>query len=350
MSLPDGERSQVILLGASKFADTEALPPVPEVLRNVSDLAAVFTDSAFGIVPAANCSHFVDDDRLPTLGRRLRAITSGAEDLLLVYYAGHGLKAGPRHELYLAMYETDPEDPDFGALKYETLRRIVVDSPATTKVIILDCCFSGAAFGGELAGPVESLLGQLEVKGCYVLTSAQADNVAVVLPGEEHTAFTGRLLSVLGEGVPSEVEFLTLDALYRAVHAQLTAVGLPTPLNRGSRTSQDLILARNRGFSGAVAEAGRRRFAQAEALAAQGQWSAALTILREAQAEQARVLGADHEDTWRTQHVLARNVAMLGAHAEAEALLTEIVECAPRASPTHAWAEADLADLTEARP
>ena len=39
--------------------------------------------------------------------RRLRQAARQAEDLLLVYYAGHGLTAGRRHELYLALRDTD---------------------------------------------------------------------------------------------------------------------------------------------------------------------------------------------------------------------------------------------------
>ncbi|WP_250030771.1 caspase family protein [Paractinoplanes maris] len=344
MSLPDGERSQVVLLGASKFADADALPPVPEVLRNVADLATAFTDGDFGIVPDANCTVLVDDDRLPSLGKRLRAVASKAEDLLLIYYAGHGLKAGPRHELYLAMYETDPEDPDFGSLKYETLRRIVLDSPARTKVVILDCCFSGAAFGGELAGPEESLLGQLKVEGCCLLTSAQADNVALVLPGEAHTAFTGQLLTVLLEGVCSELEFFTFDALYRAVRERLTARGLPTPLSRGSRTGNDLVLARNRGFSAAVAEGCRRRFRKAEAEAAEGRWSSALETLREVQAEQTRLLGSDHGDTLRTRRLAAHALGAMGDPREASFLLHEILEVEIRRVP-----EADDAEAMRTR-
>ncbi|MBM2618572.1 caspase family protein [Actinoplanes sp. LDG1-06] len=330
MSLPDGDRSQVILLGASRFAHAEALPAVPEVRLNVTDLAASFTDGTYGIVPPANCVSFVDDDSLPTLGRRLRAVAVQAKDLLLIYYAGHGLKAGPRHELYLAMYETDPEDPNFGALKYDVLREIVIRSPARVKVIILDCCFSGTALDGELSGAAESLVTQLNVEGCCLLTSSQADKVALVLPGERHTAFTERLLEVLSEGVPTEDEFLTFDAVYRAVEERLTARNLPTPIGRGSRTASSLFLARNRGSSAAVAAACRLRFDQAETLVGEGQWPAALEVLRSVEAEQTRLHGADHEETLRTRRLAAHAVGAAGDPREASHLLQDILELETR--------------------
>ncbi|MEU0966655.1 hypothetical protein ABZ357_15020 [Streptomyces sp. NPDC005917] len=42
---------------------------------------------------------------------------------------------------------------------------------------------------------------QLGVAGTYVLTSAQRDQVAVALSEEERTAFSGRLIRLLREGV-----------------------------------------------------------------------------------------------------------------------------------------------------
>ncbi|MFG2040901.1 tetratricopeptide repeat protein [Dactylosporangium sp. NPDC048998] len=326
MGVPDGERSRVVLLGASKYADAEALPEIPEILRNVADIAATLTDPQYGIVPPEHCTTILDETNLPRLGRRLRAVIEQASDLLLIYYAGHGLKAGPRHELYLAMYDTDPQEPDFGALKYETLRKLVLDSGAKSKVIILDCCFSGRALGNELAGATESLLGQLEIEGCCLLTSAQADNVALVLPGERHTAFTGRLLSLLGEGIPNDSEFITFDQLYHRLRDSLQRQSLPIPLSRGSRTVRDLVLHRNRAHRTAAVELTRLRRAEAVARATAGRWSQALDELRDILAEQLRVLGQEHEETLRTRQLVAHAIGATGDPREASYLLRELLE------------------------
>jgi hypothetical protein len=42
-------------------------------------------------------------------------------------------------------------------------------------MIILDCCFSGWAFGNTMADPATELIGQVEVNGSYVLASAHRD-------------------------------------------------------------------------------------------------------------------------------------------------------------------------------
>jgi hypothetical protein len=65
----------------------------------------------------------------------------------------------------------------------------------------LDCCFSGRAFGEPMADQASQLAGQVDVDGTYVLTSAHANEVALTLPGEDHTAFTDRLLRLLHAGV-----------------------------------------------------------------------------------------------------------------------------------------------------
>ena len=78
----------------------------------------------------------------PGLAVHLRSAASQAEDLLLVYFVGHGLVA-PRHDLYLGLPDSDLAEPEFNSLEYDKLRSAVLDSAAATKIIILDCCFSG---------------------------------------------------------------------------------------------------------------------------------------------------------------------------------------------------------------
>ena len=99
-----------------------------------------------------------------------------------------------------------------------------------------------------MADPVSEVLGQVEVDGTYVLTSAHRDQVALVVPGEDHTAFTGRLLRLLRDGVPGGSELLTIDDLYRQLLAKMQADGLPHPQKRGTDSAELLALARNRAY------------------------------------------------------------------------------------------------------
>jgi hypothetical protein len=137
MRLPDGQRSEVVLLGRSRYED-EKLPDLPAVSVSVRDLAARLIDPEFGLVPANHCTVLVEEGDIRLIGRRLRLAARQAEDLLLVYYAGHGLVGGRRHDLYLGLSDSEWDEPEFNSLEYDKLRSAVLDSPAATKVIVLD--------------------------------------------------------------------------------------------------------------------------------------------------------------------------------------------------------------------
>ncbi|MFQ3562267.1 tetratricopeptide repeat protein [Streptomyces gramineus] len=323
MSLPDPHRSRVVLIGASRYSDP-ALPDLPVVARTVTDLAALFTEPRYRLVPESHCTVLLDDGDLRTVGDRLRAAVAGAEDLLLVHYAGHGLVAGRRHTLYLALPDSRWEAPEFNSLEYDKLRDAVLDSPARTKVVVLDCCFSGRAVGDPLSGG-SGRIDRLEVAGTYVLTSAQRDQVALVLPGEEHTAFSGRLIRMLREGVVGGPELLTVDDLFRRLSAVMAAEGLPTPLNRGAGTAGSAVLGVNRAFGATAGPALRSRHAAAVERGRAGDWTGAAALLRDVVEEQTRILGAEHEDTLRGRQSHAHSIGGAGSPAEAAGLLRPLL-------------------------
>ncbi|MGP3924568.1 caspase family protein [Streptomyces sp. 8N616] len=257
MHLPDPRRSRALLIGASQYANAELfdLPVVPDTLY---DLTAALTDPKHGVISEEHCTVICDEGDVRQVGRVLRSTVEAAEDLLLVYYTGHGLVGGRRHELYLALTESEESAPAFNSLAYDNLRDAVLDSPASLKVIVLDCCFSGRAITGSLADASTTLLGQIEVDGSYVLTSAPRDKVALIVEGEKHTAFTGRLIRLLNEGIIGGPELLTIGDVYRYLLASMKAECLPVPQSLGTKTAELLVLGRNRAFGASPAPEPRR--------------------------------------------------------------------------------------------
>jgi tRNA A-37 threonylcarbamoyl transferase component Bud32 len=245
--LPDRQRSRAVLIGTGRYADGK-LPDLPVVRRTISDLAAALTDPVYGVVPDNHCTVLEDQADIRLIGRHLRSAASQAEDLLLVYFVGHGLVAGRRHELYLGLSDSEWAEPEFNSLEYDKLRSAVLGSAAATKIIILDCCFSGRVVSEAMADPVTEMVGQMEVDGTYVLASAGRDQVALIRPGEDYTAFTGRLLYLLRNGVPGGPELLTVDYLYRQLVVRMRAEGLSQPQKRGTSTADLLALAGNRAL------------------------------------------------------------------------------------------------------
>ena len=254
MRLPDRQRSRAVLIGTGRYADRK-LPDLPVVRRTIRDLAAVLTDPVYGVVPKNHCTVLEDRADIRRIGRDLRSAANQAADLLLVYFVGHGLVAGRRHDLYLGLPDSEWAEPEFNSLEYDKLRSAVLDSAAATKIIILDCCFSGRVVSEAMADPVTEMVGQMEVDGTYVLASAGRDQVALIQPGEDYTAFTGRFLDMLRNGVPGGPELLTVDYLYRQLLMRMKAEGLSQPQKRGTSTADLLALAENRAFTAEVERA-----------------------------------------------------------------------------------------------
>ncbi|MFE6864977.1 caspase family protein [Kitasatospora sp. NPDC057692] len=324
MPLPDPLRSRIVLVGASDYTDPD-LPDLPAVRRTVTDLAAQFTDPDHGIVPEEHCTVLLNDGDLSRVGRRLQDAARAAEDLLLVHFTGHGLVGGRRHDLYLALSHSEYGSPDFNSLEYDKVRATVLDSPAATKIIVLDCCFSGRAVNDAMSGDGTDLA-QLEVAGTYVLASSSHDQVSLSPPDEEHTAFSGRLLRLLREGVVGGPEELTVAELYRRLAALMRSEGLPVPRNRGTENADQIALGLNRAFAATAAAALRERYQEAEQQALRGDWAGAAEALHTVLDEQTRVLGPEHGDVLRTRRALAHCLGGAGHPAEAVRMLRPLPE------------------------
>ena len=243
--LADPAGSRIVIVGTPAYRDPQ-LPDVPAVANNIADLAAVLTDPRVGRFESAYCVTAPTVASIAEVGALIVEAAEQAEDLLLFYYSGHGLLGSRSHELYLSLAGTQKENVAFTAVPFAAVRDACLDSRAKSRVVILDSCYSGRAIGETLGDTSEEVLGQVEVAGTFTLTSAPANRTALILPGEHHTAFTERLLSLLRDGSPQAGEFLTLGDIYRHLHTRMRAEGLPLPQQRGTETADLLGLVRNR--------------------------------------------------------------------------------------------------------
>ncbi len=190
---PDRNRSTAVLISTGSFTDVR-LPALPAVSRNLADLRRTLTSDR-GMFEASRV-HLLDQadhTHLTTIGRLTRA----TDDTLLVYYSGHGLNEND--DLYLAYTNTDRDEPQLTALPYQTLRYLVTASPARRCIVILDCCFSGKVI--EWMSGDQTPTGELDIQGTYILTATGTSQKAIAPIGERHTAFTGALLRLLGDGL-----------------------------------------------------------------------------------------------------------------------------------------------------
>ncbi len=242
--LPDPARSRAVLIGSSYYTDPD-LVELPGVRNNLADLHAVLTSPRGTGLPAAHCTVLAEPTEAATVGECLAEAAREAEDLLLVYYAAHGLTTPNGGELYLALGNTRSHIIGTSALRCAEVRQTFLDSAARTRVLILDCCFSGRAIRQLMSNPADALLSQVDVDGAFALTATQPNQLALAPVGQRNTLFTGELLRALREGVPGGPELLTMDVLYRHLKASLGRRNLPTPTVSNSGAAAHVALVRN---------------------------------------------------------------------------------------------------------
>ncbi|MFD6622741.1 caspase family protein [Streptomyces diastaticus] len=221
--LPDPSGTRIVLIGAGRFNELHQLPATR---RNVEDLADLIT--AAWNLPVANCTVLRDPASPRDLSRAVEEAAKEATDTLLVYYAGHGLIDWSGH-FHLAVRSSERESVHDTAVPYAWVKEHVEKSRAERRIVILDCCYAARAFG------LQSDSALFEVAGTYVLAAASETATAVSPPGEEFTAFTGALLTVLRNGVPGLPRYLDLDSIFRRLSKELTLSNRPQP----SKQSRD---------------------------------------------------------------------------------------------------------------
>ncbi|WSJ08715.1 caspase family protein [Streptomyces phaeochromogenes] len=218
------------------------LEDLPAVEGNVGVVAKQLATDVWGL-PTENCKSLLDPVSPGAASRLVREAASQATDTLLVYYAGHGL-LDSSGQLHLAVAESDPASVHDTAIPYEWIRHAVQRSPASRRIVILDCCYSARAFGPQ-SGNVVDLA---EVDGTYVLAAAAETALAQAPPGDPLTAFTAALTEVLRTGVEGAPELLDLDTVFDRLRALLRSRGRPEPQSLGRNQVGRLAFAHNAAF------------------------------------------------------------------------------------------------------
>ncbi|WP_326950676.1 transporter substrate-binding domain-containing protein [Amycolatopsis sp. NBC_01307] len=269
-SLADTGRSRAVIVGTGRYS---ALPHLPSVTRGAAQLATALTDPRLWGLPAAHCRVLTDPPSATTVLDAVRAAAAEATDLFVLHLAGHGFVDPDSDELHLALTGTDPDRP-WTALPYRWLRHAMQHPTIRSrrKVVLLDCCYSGIALGGSLAGPA-ALGDRVAISGTCVLTATAETRTALAPRGEPFTAFTGALLRTLGTGVPDGPALLDVETIYHHLRAELDARNRPIPQLRSRNAGHRIVLVRNTATTAARPPAGapavpRRRWPAAVAAAA----------------------------------------------------------------------------------
>ncbi|MFF0445163.1 TIR domain-containing protein [Streptomyces sp. NPDC004609] len=221
-----------LLVGVDTY---DLLPQVPAIARNLTELrerllAAGMRTEHCTVLRNPGDPRAVLDALQDTADRA--SLHNGT---LVVYYAGHGALHPADGTLLLSVPDSRPHTPH-SHLPFAQVRALIAECAAPRRLVVIDCCFSGAALD-VLAGPPGA---PAAVEGSFVMTSSAATELSHAPADEPHTAFTGALLSVLTHGIPFGRPVLDAESLYQAAKSICLRYGRPLP-HRQSRNAGDRI-------------------------------------------------------------------------------------------------------------
>jgi len=143
------------------------------------------------------------------------------DDLLFLFFSGHGIKDSSG-KLYLASSQTKKnargEIIKSTAVSASFVHDILKDSRCKRKVVVLDCCFSGAFAQGLAAkddGSVD-IKSQLGSEGCAILTSSSSIQYSFEQQDEDLSVYTRYLVEGIQTGAADlgSDGFISVDELH----------------------------------------------------------------------------------------------------------------------------------------
>ncbi|MBW4580510.1 MAG: substrate-binding domain-containing protein [Tildeniella nuda ZEHNDER 1965/U140] len=254
-----------LLIGISDYCE---LPRLPATTRDIEELEQVLRKTEIG---------GFDDVRLlrdPNAHDMKVAIAElfanrKREDLILLFFSGHGVKDDRDGKLYFATADTRKAHATWTAVSAQEILDFMRNSPSKRQVVILDCCYSGAAVTGvvekainiEKAVDVDSNIKGLAIlpnvnvnshiddlggEGRVVLTSSTSTQVSLV--DSELSVYTKFLIEGLETGSADEGDngFITAHELHKYIKQKLTTAGSRmTPEFYPSHEGFEIVLARS---------------------------------------------------------------------------------------------------------
>lgn len=208
------EKTHVVLIGIETYRDKE-LHDLPAAFDDVATLSKVFTKSAG--IPRQQIKRLIDIEESDDLMQKIKDVVKSNDiETIVLYYAGHGVLDDDMTNYYLTLCNTEVEDLEFTAVTIKKLSERL-GAKNWNVILILDCCFSEKAFE------------QFSQRNFWVLASSAKNKTSKYPLNEDHSAFTGKLIEVLQNGINNGKEMLSWDDIFVELKNKLVTAGFPEP-------------------------------------------------------------------------------------------------------------------------
>lgn len=181
------------------------------------------------------------DPKRKDLIDELQDVCAKCTDTLLIYYSGHGILTEDTLELILSCTDTEEDTSKYSGLLWSDFKEIVESSRAKNKIIILDCCFAGAATLGA-SEP------QPDIDGTFIIGAVPATEKAVATDPNGYTLFSGNFIRLLEKGFSCNSITVSVDAIYDDLEKKSTVNLKKSPRKGISGNTGRLKLLYNTGY------------------------------------------------------------------------------------------------------
>ena len=242
----DYQNSAAVLVGTWTYT---AFPSVPAAQNSLNRMKTLLT-SDLCRWPEDRVYVYGDAPHLQDLNTEIAQKFESIRDVALFYYVGHGMP-DEEDQLCLTLPGTrqEPNLRQVTSLGFKEIRRALRYSNAKTKIVILDCCFSGLAIQRNGVLSSADVLAMTSGTGAIVITASGAYNTAWFEQSDDqavpHTYFTRYLAETVENGIAGMPPYLTLKDIYEDLSERLRRDSLPSPMSNVRDHAGNFPFARN---------------------------------------------------------------------------------------------------------
>jgi hypothetical protein len=192
----------------------QTLRSVPQCANDVKALASFLSNSSANFDVA-----ILIDPTISEMKTVLYETTQKCQsnDELLIFFSGHG-RRGRNRKLYLCGTDTNSESLVITGLPFDGLLDILREHSVKSLLIILDCCYSGAAESSFIIKSSDDLLDETVldsfVGGWTILTSTNSISTTTVSQDMELSPFTDAFLAACKLLQARRSDWITITHIY----------------------------------------------------------------------------------------------------------------------------------------
>lgn len=212
-----------ILIGCQNFPEEAGLQDLRCPLNDVRGMDNVLADNRLG-----DCQTIVlENPTEKNVRRTIAQVCTNArrQDTIFIYYSGHG-KPDRSGTLHLITSDTELKLLEGSAVSLDFVKASIGNSDAQNAVLLLDCCYSGAAGQAFTRGQIEDQLNVVnQGSGIFIMSASTEYQTAQEKEEDEFGVFTKHLIEGVrsGEADQDRDGIITMQEIYDYVWQKVTA-------------------------------------------------------------------------------------------------------------------------------